>query len=161
MTIGRPNGVRLPVSAGGLVAKTYAEYQAAIAALPTAAWGTDAGVATRAFRTTAAAATGSMVGSSWFQSFHSGAPSRLVQHGVQTLEIFNAQVSGGFELYLEITSASSLAVGALTRHGYTSAEGAAANPRGRVTRLIRWDDTLKKAFESDPSIGGAETEWVF
>lgn len=30
-----------------------------------------------------------------------------------------------------------------------------------MTDLIRWDETLKKAFRSNPSIGGAETEYAF
>lgn len=148
---------------GGLVAKTYAEYQAAIAALPSvglASWATNIGTSTVNFTTNAAAATGSMEGSSWNSTYQTATVARGVQHALKDEATFNAQVAGGFLLYISAQSAGVNAAVSLSRNGYTSTADA-ADVSGRIVRIIRWDDTLKKAFESNPSIGGAETEWVF
>lgn len=170
--IGRPFGRRLPVSVGSAVVRTYAEWVTQANLLATGgalAW--EAPTATLnagSFTTTPSAATGGVLtGSSW-NTFFKGTASaasaeRIVQHGVQNTTILSALRAGSFVAFLRIVGAdASAGYVALDRNGYLSLSGAGNNLTGRVCDLlIRWDDTVSKAFQSNPSIGGAETEYTW
>lgn len=150
--------------AGG---KTYAQFQAHIATLaPTSvAWSGSSVNAAR--RTTAAAATGVMQGSSWGLSetgFLTGAASqisRVVQHGLPSQAVFDAQVASGREIYLlMVDDGTTTSYGAVNRNGYTSAVfSGAATPCSICTDLIYWDGT--QAQRMNPKLGTGPTPYVF
>ena len=145
---------------------TYAQFQAHIATLAdkgAIAWGnwTDNGVG--GYRTTAAAATGAMAGSSWNSSYEYVANSvvaRIVQHGLPSQAVFDAQVAAGREIFLRVaTTTPDAAVTGLARNGYTSTSNGAAVLRGLCTELIYWDGT--QAQRMVPSSGTGPTPYTW
>lgn len=157
------------ILASGSTGKTYAEFEARMNAIAV-----DGGVAWDAttpwpssgmFTTTAATATGGMLGSSWSARFRGGggaegAPARVVQHALLSESVFNDQVSFGRVIFLQINSPSAgpSFVG-VNRNGYTSnSSGSTTQPR-QCIKIIRWDGS--RAWESNPSIGGPETEYTW
>lgn len=158
------------VAVKGPAPKTYTDFQAHIATLATG--GAVQGAITTqtpnaaSFRITGPLIGGSMSGSPWNALVRGGGSGsgiyRVLQHALPSLEIMQAIVAGGFETYMRTESGpTSTTVTALDRNGYASSTFAGAATTFRVVDLIRWDDTLKKAFRSNPSIGGAESEYVF
>ncbi|WP_313007489.1 hypothetical protein [Brevundimonas vesicularis] len=150
------------------VAKTYAEFQAHIATLTgsTRAWQTNASIAPGAFRTTAnnaSLSSAAMGGTSWASNYTNGsAPARLLQHGFKDQPTWQAQRDAGLEIYVEITSIGSGVATGLSRNGYTSLDDFSGTAALRqLKKIIRWDSTLNKAFQSDPSVGGDETEYTW
>lgn len=156
-----PWGKRLPVAAGGVVAKTYAEYQTQIAALATGGavlW--DSTGNNGNIRTTAAAATGAMDGSPWLAFCTSiSALARIVQHAAPSQAAFDALVAGGFEVYLELTSPGSGAVVALNRNGYLSLANASSTPRRSCANFIYWDGA--QAQQMNPLAGTGPTPYTW
>lgn len=156
------NGVG-PIAA--LPAKTYADFVAHIATLAPSSrtWETNASIS-GLFRTTAntnSLAAAGMNGSSWNSVYDNGsAPARIAQHAFKDQPTWEAQRTAGLEMVMQTTAAGVADVVSVLRNGYSS--GSATGATGRTcTRLIRWDQTLSKAFESNPSIGGAETEYTW
>lgn len=91
-----------------------------------------------------------------------GDGNHCVQQALPSQAIYTENLAAGRMFFVELVEDATDSP-ATTRNGKTSAaynSTARANLSngGRITRLIRWDDGLKKAFESNPSIGGAETE---
>jgi hypothetical protein len=107
-----------------------------------------------------------MDGSSW-NSFYRGAGTTLdgaLRHAFASAEIRSSQISSGYQIFIKVRDAtpSSFFTG-ITRNGFTSATigFGEAWSAGKITQIIRWDDALKAAFESDPSVGGAEVPYEF
>lgn len=151
-----------------VVPKTYADYQAKMATdFPnTAAWSGDlSGIGQGAYRSTAAADTGTMVGSSWASTFKRGTGTtsvcRLVQHAMPNSAAYLAAQAAGHIVVWRWAYVSPAPGGypALNRNGYQSLEDLTAGDLNACNLLIRWDETTKKAYQSNPSIGGAETEY--
>ena len=151
-------------------AKTYAQFQQHIQGLATD--GSVGGSSTlqtpnaAAFRITGPIIGGGMSGSPWNALVRGGGSGsgvyRVLQHALPSLEIMQAIVAGGFETFMRTEAGpASTTVNALDRNGYVSGSFAGAATTFRVIDLIRWDDVLKKAFRSNPSVGGAEAEYVF
>ena len=158
---------RVAVKAKGAAAKTYADFQSHIRTLTTTSTSWSSFSAVGKQYTTAAGVVGGMDGSSWgpaataFKASTSNIVCRIIQHALPSEAVFLEQVSGGRDVYFETQTAGTVAsFPAVTRNGYTSNADNSSTGR-RVIDLIRWDDTLKKAFRSDPSIGGVETEYTW
>lgn len=154
------------LAAGVSTGKTTADWNAHITTLATSGdqpWGADVARAGGAYRTTAAAAAGTMYGTSWSSYlFYQFAPCRLIQHGLPNVAAFNDQVANGRQVFFRVASAVDQSVfGSLTRNGYTSTFLDAGAPSTTLicTEIIRWDGA--KAWKSNPSIGGAETEYTW
>lgn len=157
---------RLPVSVGasGPVGPAYADFQAHIATLATngnRAWsGTPAaGV----WRTTAAAPTGIMAGSSWANYFLIGGVSmcRAVQHGLPSEAEFNAQVAAGREIFFRSVAGVNQSIAAsVDRNGYTSQSyTGASTTTASCTELIYW--TPSGVFSMNPSAGTGPTPYTW
>lgn len=112
---------------------------------------------------------GSSAGSRFLTVTDNPALSRVVQHACKDQATWDALIAGGFEVLVQITDAGQLTgedyLDGVSRNGYTSqfAVGTFGPfPMSRLTRFIRWDDVLKKAFESNPSTGSlTETEYTW
>lgn len=135
-------------------AKTYAEFVTHITAKATAGvlgWTSTAGKAAGKYRTTAAAASGPMWGSPWLSYFtYDSSTARIIQHGVPNATVFAAIVSGGTQVYLEITgSADRPSFSALDRNGFLSSSYTTYQGRQCVD-LIYWDGSPKRM---NPSAG--------
>lgn len=156
--------VAVKAKAQAAPAKTYTDFQAHIATLgaSSATWSASpAGTGGGKKITTAAAQTGGMDGSSWNAPFRRAAGTvtcRVIQHALPSEAVFLAQIANSQDIYFEVVDVGSVAFTGVTRNGYTSGSASASTGQ-RVVDLIRWDDTLKKAFRSNPSTGGAETEY--
>lgn len=165
-------GLGLPGAAvmrsGGAVAKTYADYQAKMATdFPnTALWNGDvAGIVQGAYRSTAAADTGTMVGSSWVSQFRRGSGNtsvcRLIQHAMPSQAAYLAAQAAGHIVVWRwaFTGTAPGGYPALNRNGYLSLEDLTSGDMNVCNLLVRWDEATKKAYQSNPSVGGAETEY--
>lgn len=169
-----PWGRPLPVSAGvsSAPARTYAEFQTQMAALATngvRSWSATLTPVGK-YYTTAAAYTGSMVGSTWGPSAAEGANegatlARMIQHGFADSTIATDQVTNTARVYFELAASpatNSSAFPAVSRNGFTStASGSTGVPVRQMVDLIRWDFTLNKAYRSNPFAGTAETEYTW
>lgn len=154
---------------GGIPGKTYAEFVAHVTARAVNGvlnWNALTNIDAGNYTTTAADVGSSfMTGSSWNAKFSGGGAqtrgaARVVQHGLPTQAAFNDQVSSGRVLFLAISSATPAFPAALNRNGYLSLADDVNNIANRVcTEIIRWDGF--KAWTSNPSIGGAETEYTW
>lgn len=146
------------LAAGVSTGKTYAQFQARVAALATdgvRAWGdTTAMPSAAAYRTTAASVTGAMTGTSWLSFTDSGVPpGRAIQHGLPTADVFSAQISGGLEIFFRVSDpGDKISFAGLNRNGYASLSYNDGNPYpARVfTEIIYWDDGPKRM---QPSVG--------
>lgn len=153
------------------VAKTYAEFVTHITALATSgsiAWNASTSMegAPKAYRTTAAAATGVMVGSSWLTNFRSAganltAPARIIQHALpDDGTTFAAQVAAGRQIFFVVENGT---VGAsflsVTRNGFTSDPLASTTGRVRCRQIIWWDGT--QAWQADPYVGASPTSYTW
>ena len=157
---------------GGPVAKTYADWVveadrlAINGSLP---WEVTAAIPPGSYTTTASVATGgALVGSSWNAIFRRSAPpgssvERVIQHGLPDPTIVSEQRAGGFKIFFRVVSADGgEGYVALNRNGFLSSANTGNNLNGaRCDLLIRWDAVLNKAFASNPSVGGAETEYTW
>lgn len=169
-TIGKPWGRRLPVSVGGVAAKTEAEFNAHIATLATdgaVSWTGEISLpdtTTRRYRTTSAAFSGSLFGSPYGSYYGASAGgfntvARIVQHCLPDGDLSGATASR--QIYFETTrSPSNMAGVSRTINGFTSsplAGGAAGS--ATVTRVIWWDGD--KAMTRDPFAMSAATQYVW
>ena len=153
--------------ASGPAAKTYADFQAHIATLATNGvkpWSGSNWFAVevnRAYRTTAAAASGFLYGSSWttwFATDNSGNVCRAVQHGLPSEAEFDAQVAAGREIFIQTGAiAPSTDLTGIARNGYTSLSDFGANPL-QITNLLYWDGT--QAQQMNPSTGTGPTPYT-
>lgn len=144
-------------------AKTYADFQAHIATLATGgvqAWtGTGMPNTSGTFRSTAAAAGGTMLGSPWMGEYRRNNTdtncARVIQHAMPSEAAFNALVAGGFEFCFTQVGVAAANLIALNRNGYLS--GALAGPvsSAQMTSLIYWDGT--KAQKMNPFAGTGPT----
>lgn len=167
--VGKPWGRRLPVSVGaGPVAKTYAEFQAHIATLATdgiGSWSDNMGFlpyTAKAYRITAAAVAGGLYGSSWDTAFalSAGTFCRVIQHGLPSQGVFNAQIASGFEIFVRTTPVSDQILPAITRNGFTSLDS--GTPDGRSTRcdeIIYWDGTQAQRMRPVLGLGPTPYTW--
>lgn len=149
--------------------KTYAEFQAYVAAQAVngdRGW-TSQTVLAGAWRWTAAAAGGTLVGSSWGPSspdgFQSGAASRIariVQHGLPSPDVFNEQAASGRVGFIRTEGVPYFPtiLPAVDRNGFLSA--AVSEPGGvatlRCTRIDYFDPALGP-MTIDPSTGAGPT----
>lgn len=150
---------------GGSSGKTYADFQAYINAQATAgaiAWGASSMGAPGAYRTTAATATGAMIGSSWSASFSflggGSSPCRVSQHGLPSQAEFNAQIAAGREVFLRIVVGDDVGYSSLNRNGFTSSSGGADAFPGKCSELLYWDGS--QAQKMNPSTGTGPTPFV-
>lgn len=157
-----------PMLMGAPQGKTYDDFVAHITALATngsTSWTNNVQLSPGGYRSTAAPFAGfsQMRGSIWMNYALSGVPpSRLAQHGLPSEAIYNAQAAAGYQIFFRLTSAGNqYSYYSLTRNGYTSEVYYDDPPLPAVycTELIRWDGM--KAWKSNPSIGGAETEYTW
>ena len=152
--------------AGGM--KTYAEFQAYVAAQAVdgdRGW-TGQTVLAGAWRWTAAAAGGTLVGSSWGPSspdgFQSGAASRIariVQHGLPSLTVFNEQVASGRVGFIRVESVPYFpaSLPAVDRNAFNSSSVSGGGFSAlRCTRLDYFDPALGP-LTTNPSTGAGPT----
>lgn len=102
-----------------------------------------------------------MQGTSWNDQFRDDQTNciRAIQHAVPSQAIFDQMTATSHQCLCVIESRANKVVGGISRNNYTSNSALDAN---RVMTLyIRWDDVQKRAFQADPSTGGAETEYVW
>lgn len=163
--IGKPWGRRLPVNVGGIAGRTYADWVTEANRLATGganSWITPGNYGAGTYQTTAGDDSGAMAGSPWSgRVYGPSAPSRIIQHGLQSQAEWDMQRSLGQVIVYRQIVATAAAKVAYTRNGYTSEADAATTGTRQCDLLIRWDNTLQKAFQSNPSIGGTETEYVW
>lgn len=152
--------------AGGAM-KTYAEFLAYVATQAVdgdRSW-TGQGVAAGSWRWTAAAAGGTMVGSSWGplspDGLQPGAASRIarvVQHGLRDEPTLNAQVAGGLAGLIVIENVPYFPelLPAVNRNGFNSSSAVGSLSAVRCTRLDYFDPALGP-MTMNPSIGAGPT----
>lgn len=154
-----------PKAAAG---KTYAEFVAHITALAVDGardWASQASwAADLAHITTAGAAAGDMYGTSFNASFRGvGTPSaisRVVQHGLPSEADFTQQTTNGWIVFVRTTTGSAPSgFASLSRNGYASLSSSSTTGPRACIELIRWNGF--QAMKSNPSIGGAETEYTW
>ena len=160
--IGRPFGRRLPVSVGGVVAKTYADFVAHITERATrgvVSW-TD-GATEGSYRTTPGALSGAMWGSPWIAYFSLGSIlARVFQHAMPSLSSVNAVISGGFQFFWVCSYIGDGNVTGKSRNSYSSAsisDGSASLME--MTELLYWDGT--QAQRMQPSLGLGPTPYTW
>lgn len=152
------------LAAAGNVGKTYAQFQAHIATLATRGvrgW-TDAtnNLNTGKYRTTAAALSGAMYGSSWQAHFTRDSPvSRAIQHGLDSQSSIEAQVAAGREIFFEVENFTDSNFLAKTRNGYTSLGYAPSFDACRITRVLIW--TPEGVIEMNPFAGTGPTPYTW
>ncbi len=158
-----PNPGVLAAGAGGAM-KTYAEFQAHIAVLANLGfrpWNNATAFSTGGYRTTAAAETGTLLGTSWNDRMGVGVTTcRVIQHGLPSQLVFNEQVASGRDIFFRVEVLDSVRVfNGINRNGYLSQSysGPTYYPSTRCTEIIRWDGL--RAWKSNPSIGSAETPY--
>jgi len=140
--------------AGGAM-KTYAEFQAYIAALAVNGaldWYDSFPAGNGSYRSTAKntnPAWTSMTGTSWGPASANGfsravtSVSGAATHGVTSQAIIDAQVAAGREMFFKVTAfGTSANVISLTRNGFTSTAGIATNPRVRLDEIRYFDPAL-------------------
>lgn len=159
------------LAAGVSTTRTYAEWVSQADSLATGGalpWEVNAAIPPGSYTTTASAATGgALVGSSWNALFRrtttASSVERVIQHGLQNSTIVSEQRAGGLKIFFRVVAADgSAGYVALNRNGFLSSASTGNSGNGAICDLlIRWDATLGKAFQSNPSIGGAETEYVW
>lgn len=161
---------RAVIATKGAGGPTYDEFVTHITGLATGgsiAWGGQAGAA-GSYRTTAAAATGSMYGTSWSGSFYlvdvgGTTTCRLIQHGLPSLSEFEAQVAAGRQMFFGLSITSDGPLVATDRNGYLSLGSAGSFSRGVCTQLLFWSgsDTGGSAFSMNPSTGTGPTPYTW
>lgn len=166
--VGKPWGRRLPVSVGGVVGKTYAEFQAQINSLATGgakSWSGDLGGAEGAFKTTAdSAASGTMAGSPWlssvgYQAPFWGAVNRVIQHSLPSQAEFNNQISATRDIFFRVVAAFDGPFSALDRNGYLSQAQAGANGGRNITEVIYWDGFQAQRMVPNAGTGPTPYTW--
>jgi len=155
LTVGS-NRALLRTSAAVAIA-TYAEYQAAIAALTgsTSAWATSLPGSSGTSRTTAAADTGSMSGSSWLSALQSATTAKVVQHGLPSSAEYASQISAGREIIMREAAITSAPTPALDRNGYLSNTG--TNSTRSLQFLGFW--TPAGSMKMNPYLGLGPVPW--
>ena len=150
----------------------YPEFQAHIATQATEgplAWNTVLGTGNMgARRVTAAAATGSMVGTPWAPggtgALYGSVLARVIRHSLPSLVVFNDQIANGREVLIRMAGSSgTIEAFALSRNGYTSA-GAYDDVDGlgyfAVTELIYWDGTQAQRMLPSAQSGPTPYSWA-
>lgn len=161
-----PNPGILAAGAGG-GPKTYAEFQTHIrnkAINGKATWAAPSPSGASSLWTTCdSSLTGGMYGSTWLNRANVGGfTCRFLQHAFYSESIFISQASRGLDVYFEILPGEEImAFVSVSRNGYTSLP-ASPGPYGAMmlSKLIRWDEDVNKAFVSNPYIGSSETEYT-
>jgi len=158
--LGFPNPAIL--AAGAAASKTYADWQAHIAAIsdsiPQDSW-FDPSPGMK--RVVLAAGTGAMYGSPWksffLASFPSiAAPRRIIQHGMPSEATFNAQVSGGREVLLRLSYYGHEQVYTrLNRNGFiSSGDDLETLYQAYFCDLVGWwDQATQSALMMNPQAG--------
>lgn len=147
------------LAAGAGASKTYADWQAHIAAIsdsiPQGDW-FDPSPGMK--RVVLAAGTGSMFGSPWKSFFLAAfpfiaSPRRVIQHGLPDAATFNAQVSGGREVLLRLNYYGNEQVYTrLNRNGFISSGGdMEAEYQAYHCDLVGWwDEATQTALMNNP-----------
>lgn len=143
-----------PVAAGP-TGPTYADFAAYVnanSASGAVAWSGAGSPANSTFRTTAASASGSMIGSSWgafgLGNF-SGDACRLVQHGLPSEVEFNSQIANSALMRLVTNAAEAgLELEGVARNGFTSSSGTTTGRQ--CTTLEYWDFATSQAKRMNP-----------
>lgn len=156
--VGRPGSTRAGKS--GPVAKTYADFQAHIIATypTTVAWASEA-ASVADYRTTAAAATGTMQGSPYLISYRSAATCRVVQHGLPSFAVFSEQVAGGKQVVIRQIASADTSAPAVDRNSFLSSDVAGGGGYWKCDRVIYFDDALGP-MQVNPSTGTGPTPYV-
>lgn len=162
----------VPVLAGKRAGKTYADFQAFIAARATSGvltWSFGAfSSGNRKYRTTPGSLSGSMQGTPWGGAAVVGTiramsnTPRIVQHCMPSLAALNLCISNGWEIYLEksIDVAGGTDLAAYARNSYTSeALTGAYTELDIVTELLYWDGT--QAMRMVPVSASGPTPFPF
>lgn len=148
-----------PTLIGGPSALTYADFQAHIGTLAlngATAWGSPPASNNARYRTTAAAATGSMQGSTWQQSARTATSDvcRMVQHALPSQAVFEAQIAAARQIYFRVQDfGNGVNFGSYSRNGYTSGGVNTGEDEAATyfTDIIYWDGT--QAWRVNPTTG--------
>lgn len=158
-------GGRRVVVGGAGADRTYADWVTEanrLATEGTNSWTIASNFAAGTYQTTAGADSGTMKGSPWSgRVYGPSSVSRIIQHSLQSQAEWDIQRSLGQVIVYRQIVATAAAKVAYTRNGFTSDSDASTLNSRQCDLVIRWDDALKKAFQSNPAIGGAETEYVW
>jgi hypothetical protein len=148
----------------GAPAKTYADFVAHITELATSGtrpWGAST-ANWGSWKTTAAAATGTMYGSSWnsiVSGFLSSAPARIIQHGLPSQTVFNNQVANARDIYFKMSGGNAGNFPAVNRNGYQSLSAADDGAPDKCDEIIYWDGT--QAWRMQPNLGLGPTPYTW
>lgn len=128
------------------------------------AWGGSASLTPGIYRTTAAAATGTLYGTPWQGRMgvpDPNAPCRVVQHGLPSEAVFNAQVAAGRMITFDIEATTDNFSGGITRNGFTST-GPYGGGDGAGIRVIkvRYYDNALGPLEMNPFAGTGPTPYT-
>lgn len=126
----------------------FANYVNANSADGERAWSTGLGNTTGTFRTTAAAETGTMFGTSW-GDFFLGAVCRIVQHGLPSQPEFNSQIAQGALIRFITVEQGNNDLTGLNRNGYMS-NSATEAASGSCAVLEYWDFATSEAKRMNP-----------
>lgn len=148
-----------------VLGKVYADYLAHIAAKATSgSRSISAQIDTAIGRVRAAMNTtpsGTMYGSSWNTiATTDSVIGRAIQHALPSSAVVAEQVSASREIYIEVVANGSQSTfNSVTRNDYVSSPYSGAWGSVRVTHAIWWSEADKKAYQCNPSIGSAVTEY--
>lgn len=162
---GRRQVVGSPASA----AKTYAEFQAHITTLAVDGVGVwtglmATGTASRARKTTAAALSGNMEGSTWGPSAPGVGRSnavlcRALQHAFPDQPTFQDQITNGLDIFYRTQEVTASALPSVNRNGYTSTASAVATLTAIIVEYIAWIGGMP--MRGDPVAGTAPTPYTW
>lgn len=156
--LGFPNPAIL---AAGATGRTYAEWQAHIAARATEGSVNQAG-GTGGFegiyRTTLGPGAGTLYGTPWLSYFYASSSStvrRVIQHGLPSAAVFNEQVAGAGEVVFQLISIGFQDYfSELSRNGFTSLGGDLGGAPACVCPLVGWwDPATQSALMMNPQAG--------
>lgn len=144
---------------------TYEDFVAYVDSLSpiVSAWDAQATAASSYRKTTAAAETGTMVGSPWIPSSPNGYRSgsgitcRVVQHSLPSQEVFNDQIANGRVIAFKISGGpnGSGPVSGVNRNGYSSASNSATEACRACTEILYYYQG--QVWKVDPVAGTAPT----
>lgn len=160
-----------PKSAG----KTYAQFQAHIATLPSLgfkAWGSASYGLSGAVGTAGSYIVrgfigneGVMAGTSWFDGSLIGAftdastnTGPTVIHGLPSLAEATNQKTNSYEVYVTVEVIATASRAGLTRNGFTSTSTGFTADR-KITKILYWDGT--QAMQMNPSTGTGPTPYTW
>lgn len=104
---------------------------------------------------------GTMWGSSWAHRFTDDSTlSRIIQHALPSLEIFQDQIANSRKVILILESYGSVNCASRNRNGYLS-EAYTTYTCNVCTKITYWNNLLGKAFYLNPYASGTATEFIY